>query len=105
MKVDGDENRSRRGKRSSDDGKTNLREGTLGEDTIIEKQHGQRLSIDPSNRKTDSLRKHSHQKTSLTTGTITNDDELATNLGHLVEKKSSVSEINQEIRTDDENKW
>lgn len=39
--------------RSSDDGETNLREGTLGEDTIIEKKtrsaiSPKHLSIDPS---------------------------------------------------------
>ena len=34
---------------------------------------------------------HLHQKTGLTAGTIANDDELATDLGHLDQNPKSVS--------------
>lgn len=68
------------GNSSDHEGQTNLREGTLGEDAV-----GKYPVSLARKRETSNL----HQQTSLTTGTITNDDKLATDLGHLVDRRIS----------------
>lgn len=54
---------------------TNLRESTLGEDTdgIVSTIQ---IGLEEEDR-------HSHEKTGLSAGTVTDNDQLATDLGHL----------------------
>ena len=54
---------------------TNLREGTLGEDTggIVSTTQGESEQRD----------RHLHEQTGLSAGTVTDNDQLATDLSHL----------------------
>lgn len=65
-------------------GATNLREGTLGEDTVValvrpDSDHWMMYTIDL------------HEQTGLAAGTVTDNDQLATDLGHLRDSQWAVS--------------
>lgn len=71
------------------EGAANLREGTLGEDTVEGMESVLRLPFSLPTRSESRLieKGNLHQQTGLTAGTITNDNELATDLGHLEAKE------------------
>jgi len=61
-------------------GKSDLWEGTLGEDAARKRMSATRATakgVDSEGR-----RRHSHEKASLSAGTVADDDELATDLRH-----------------------
>ena len=65
----------RRGIRGEDGG-TNLWEGALGEDAVIQLAY-------PAGKREHRVIRHSHEQAGLAACTVTNNDQLATDLRHL----------------------
>lgn len=70
----------------------NLRKGALGEHTVSNitssvSYLGLHNTLASFSECRDGTEKHSHQETGLATGTITNNNKLATNLSHLYQRE------------------